>query len=384
MPPRSGALRRTRYIAATASWATLAIGLLVITGWFIDSRALKTAFSDVSMKPNAALALCLASLALLCLLPIKRRAAQQRGAFIAAAVVTAIGGATLCQHLSGLNFGIDQLIFSEPPGQLATSSPGRMGPPACISLMLLGVGLLLMDRRTRGQQVPSQWIALCAFPLPLLAITGYAVNATLLYGNARFTGIALHTAIGILLLAVALLFARAEHAPASLFVMDNPGGEVARTMLPTAVLLPIVLGWVRGEVQRLGYLHLDLGRALIVLSLSGLLTIMVWRLARRLSTVAQGRREAELSSSHAQAEARRLAAENTQTLNLLEALLAHAPIGLVFIDRHRYCVRINEFLANSLDSSEQKNVGRRLDDVLGGPHPQLELAIDLAFKGGGS
>jgi signal transduction histidine kinase/FixJ family two-component response regulator len=371
-------------IANTSGWSALLIGLFGITGWILGSEQLKSAFSDATMKPNAAVALCFSALALLGMMPRHRNALQRRAAFVLSALVVAIGGATLLQHIGGWNFGIDQLLFYEPPGQIATSSPGRMGPPASASFVLLGTGLMLFDRRSTRRTAASQWIALCALPLPLLAITGYAVNATLLYGIARITGIALHTAIGILLVALGLLLARAERSPVALLIMDNPGGEVARTMLPAAVLLPIAFGWLRGEVQRLGFLDPDLGRALIIVCLSGVFTVMVWRLARRLSAVAQARYAAELSSSHAQAVARRLAAENTQTLGLLEALLAHAPVGLMFINRLRQCVRLNEFLARAIADGQHGAVGRRLEDVLGGPHRELESAIERALVTGDS
>jgi hypothetical protein len=61
-----------------------------------------------------------------------------------AALISLLGALTLVEHLAGINLGIDTLLFDEAPGAVATTAPGRMGPPASISFLLLGAGLLLL------------------------------------------------------------------------------------------------------------------------------------------------------------------------------------------------------------------------------------------------
>ena len=62
-----------------------------------------------------------------------------------------IGLLTLSEHVLGWNLHIDQLLFTEPAGALATNSPGRMGITASTDFVLFGAALLLLYR-----QKPSQ------------------------------------------------------------------------------------------------------------------------------------------------------------------------------------------------------------------------------------
>ena len=52
-----------------------------------------------------------------------------------------LGALTLSEHLFGWNLGIDQLLATEVPGVARTASPNRMGPPASLSMTLLGLAV---------------------------------------------------------------------------------------------------------------------------------------------------------------------------------------------------------------------------------------------------
>ena len=207
--------------------------------------------------------------------------------------MVALGVTTLSQHVFGWDAGIDQLLFREEPGAAATAGPGRMGPPACISFALLGSATLLMGRRSKGGQSPAQWVALLAMPFPALGVVGYVTGATQLYELARFTGIALHTAIACLCLALAVLLARPELKPAALLVADDPGGRVARTMLPVAIVLPILLTQLRRAAERRELFDPTFGRALTLLALVVTFSVIIWRTAQRLSSEASERQRLE-------------------------------------------------------------------------------------------
>ncbi|HET9960528.1 MAG TPA: hypothetical protein VFQ61_38925, partial [Polyangiaceae bacterium] len=360
-------------MASAAAWLALSIGMLGFAGWLFDSPTLKTAFTgNVSMKANASLGICVLAFASLCLLPSKRSVHQLRMARAAGLFAILLGATTLAEHAFDWNAGIDELLFTEPAGEAATASPGRVGPPASTSFVLLGIGLLCFDKRTSRGSSWSQRMALLTAPGALLGILGYITHATQLYGIAKYTGIALHTAVAILALAVFQFLARAEYEPAALLVLDNAGGEVARTVLPAAIVLPLVVGWLRTSGERLGLFDTAFGRALLLLTLMLLLTIVVWRVAKRLSGVAIQHAAAERASSHARAEAQRLAAEHVETLSVLESLLAHAPIGFVFFDRQERCIRVNQYLTQNLPSP---GVSASVRELLPGFNEELHTAI---------
>ena len=64
------------------------------------------------------------------------------------------------------------------------------------------------------------------------------------------------------------------------------------------------------------------------------------------------------------------------TLSLLDSMLAHAPVGLVFFDRSGRMVRVNQVFSGLTGVSGEWHMGRTLEEVL--PHPaaqEMEAAV---------
>jgi hypothetical protein len=102
-----------------------------------------------------------------------------------------IGLLVLSQHVFGWNLRIDQLLFIEPPGALATTSPGRMGITASSGFIMFGIALILLYR-WRAVSF-AQVLTMVAGFWALLAIIGYTYKAEALFDIARYTGIAFPT-----------------------------------------------------------------------------------------------------------------------------------------------------------------------------------------------
>jgi len=139
-PPSLNArfIARSKRFSRAAAVFVMLIGALVLSGWLFDIYQLKSAYGSLAMKANTALSLFLASASLWALNLDDKNALARRVGQLCAAMVALVGALTLSQHLFGWNLGIDELLFSEPAGALATVSPGRMGPPA--SFFRLGSG----------------------------------------------------------------------------------------------------------------------------------------------------------------------------------------------------------------------------------------------------
>jgi hypothetical protein len=140
--------------AISVGMYAFAAGLLSFMGWVLDVRRLTSWAGGISMQPNTTLAAAAAGAALVLL-------TRGRRPFAAAFALLAglIGLATLFEHMSGIDLGIDALLaFGRPWTGTATVAPGRMGPPAAISFLLLGLGLLsaLGGARARGRR-PRPW-----------------------------------------------------------------------------------------------------------------------------------------------------------------------------------------------------------------------------------
>jgi PAS domain S-box-containing protein len=253
------------------------IGFAALAGWVTGNEFLKGGFAaSITMKTNTALCLLLSGLSLVLLSP--ERPGPLRGILgrVFALVVVGVGGATLIEHIFDVNLGIDEFVFHETAGAVATYSPNRMGPPAATCFPLIGLSLLFLDRRTKSGAAPFQCLALAVILLASISALGYVFDVRQFYGIARYTGIAFPTAMAFLLLAVGILFSRPEAGVMRRIVADDSGALMIRRLLPAAILLPIALMWLRMIGQNAGLYDIEFGRALVVLGYIVTFTILVW------------------------------------------------------------------------------------------------------------
>lgn len=293
-------MRRAAAVCAVTAGVALTTGILVLVGWAVDEMPLKSAFSrGVTMKANTALGLACGGAAVLLLRQRERSAVQERLGRALAALIGLLGAATLSEHVLGWNLGIDQMLFEESLGALATVSPGRMGPPAALCMTLLGIALLSLDRGSPARSSPAQLLAIVVASISMLPMLGYLCGAEELYGIARYTGIAMHAATALFCMGVATFLARPLRRPAAVFLLPDAGGQLARRLLPAVVVIPITLQLVLRELsERHALMDSSFSRALLLLSLMGVFALLVWGSALRLSEASQRRDLAEQASAN--------------------------------------------------------------------------------------
>ena len=303
----------------------VAIGSLVLYGWSFRVDLAKSVLPGlVQMKANTALSLVLAGVSLWLLLPGETSRLRRRAAHVLASVVVLTAAATLGEYAFGVNLGIDQLLFREAAGAVATFSPGRMAPTTATALFAIALALLLLDWETRRGRRPAQVLALWALLIAMMAIAGYIYNATALYRLLLYTQVALHTAIALLFLSTAVFFARPRVGIAGHLTSDGSGGVMARRMLPAAFLVPLALGWVRLQGQHAGLYGTELGLALYATSNILVFAVLVWLSARHMNGLHEQRNDAELGLRELNVALEARVADRTQTLRLLTERLSLA------------------------------------------------------------
>src|SRR5712692_8375010 len=105
-----------RDFALIASIAVILGSCLVLVGWMLDIAAFKSILLGLpTLKVNAAVCFILAGVALW-LFCGEYGGFQRWIARACALIVALVGLVTLSQDVFGWNFGIDQLLFTEPAG----------------------------------------------------------------------------------------------------------------------------------------------------------------------------------------------------------------------------------------------------------------------------
>jgi signal transduction histidine kinase len=294
-------------LPALAGGCVAAVGALVLAGWVLDIGFLKSVYGPITMKTNTAIGLLVCGLSLWA-----AASGRSRVAVACASVATTIGLLTLVQHLSGWNFGIDELLFTEAPGAAATASPNRMGPNGATSLVLTGAALLLLLRGTPRSARLAQWTAVGCSMLAMLAVAGYVYGAVQLYAVAQITGIALHTALSFLVLSVGILAVRVDDGPVATLLADGPAGTLLRRLVGPVVLVPLILGYVLIKGRNADLYDGGLTIALFAVSIVVVLGALLWQTATAIAASDARRRSAEkdrdellMRERHARDEAER-------------------------------------------------------------------------------
>jgi two-component system, cell cycle sensor histidine kinase and response regulator CckA len=305
--PGSARVSRTLRVATSLGWYAFAAGLLSFMGWVFDVRRLTAWGGGISMQPNTALAATAAGAGLVLLTRSRRPFAAALGL-----LAGLIGLATLFEHVSGIDLGIDALLtFGRPWAGTATVAPGRMGPPASTALALLGLGLLSALGGARARQTAAA-LGLATVAIGMLSLIGYIFGADPLYSIAPLTGIALQTSTMTIAVGLGLVAAMPDCQPMRAMLEPSGAGLLARRTLPFIIVLPVVLGLLllRGETARL--FDTGLGTALLVLGLIIMMSVGLWW-----SVGAVAGRERALRDS--EARFRRLADAMPQIVSVMNA-----------------------------------------------------------------
>ncbi|HAP67480.1 MAG TPA: hypothetical protein DCQ99_06780 [Nitrospinae bacterium] len=281
------------------SWASsimvTAIGGIVLFGWAFNIVILQNLITHMpKMMPNTALCFILSGISLLLLQKksllilrgeaeavseqnkkilsshIRTYAAGQNGrlkhriAQICTAIVLIIGIITLSEYILKLNLGIDELLFKDIKTP-ETSYPGRMSPQTALNFILLGISLLLLDFKFK-KFYPSHFLILLTGFVAFLSITGAVYSIPSLYSISYYTGMALPTATGFLIISIGIFSARPDYGIMSIISSDSSGGYISRRLIPVSIILPFILGFLRLEGQRGGLYGIEFGVALLVIS----------------------------------------------------------------------------------------------------------------------
>jgi signal transduction histidine kinase len=234
-------------------------------------------FSSPTMKANTTLGLLLASLALILLQrpALIRKRLQSYLGFGLAAFSLLIGALHSLEYLLDMNFGIDELLVTDALIPEALANPGRMSPIAALCFVFTGIALLLIDTtpKKRKAHLPSVFLA-PVFLITFLAVVGYLYGVTSFYKIGPYIRIAWQTAVCFLILGLGILIARPDAGPIY-FMTRSSVADMTRRLLIPAILVPVLLGWLRLQAQTSGYVGLELGIAFHTVSLVAIFMLLV-------------------------------------------------------------------------------------------------------------
>lgn len=321
-------LTSLRAYARIASILVMVVGSIVLMGWILDIPALKSILPIwVTMKANTAIAFILAGLSLWSLQ--RSRTPPQPLARLCAGLVLAIGLLTLLQYNTGINLGIDQLLFQEPANTVGTFAPGRMAANTAFSFTLVGLALLLLTR-SRPWYAVIQLLGLTTFLIALLGCLGYLYNIQEFYGFGSYTKMAIHTAVAFIILCIGIVFLHPHRGLMAIITSQQAGGLMARRLLLAVVGIPPILSGLILSGYRAKLYNSEVGLSLSAIFSIIVFAVLIWMNARALERIDNRRQRAEEQSQIDAISAARAAAYLTVVIdNLADGLLVTDPMGQI-------------------------------------------------------
>jgi signal transduction histidine kinase/ActR/RegA family two-component response regulator len=354
---------RLGVVTLAAAYAVVG-GAVTLLGWGLHRPRL-TDWADIgiSMFPNTALCASMSGIALLLLARDRPGELWRNATRILAMFIAAIGGLTLLEHISGSNFGIDTLLFDQPWGQRAAAAPMRMGPPASISFLILGAGILFA---TGGQRARSLASALAILPVAIssLSIIGFLFGSDHLYTVVHLTGIAIQTSTILAMLGLGLMAAVPEQGVVSLLCRDDAGGMLVRKLWLPIIIVPLFLGWLRLLGEDAGLFDRGFGLSALLLAIIAMLLALLALTASSISRAAQ-------TNKHSRDQLEAFLKKDIERKNAFLATLAHElrnPLAPILNSLQLIRMKgIEDLPASGLQETIERQVNhmvRLVDDLL--------------------
>ena len=274
--------------ARTIAVLCMAVGITAMIAWWLSKPLFDSLLPGLgTMKPNTALCFLVGGLSLAGLLAQSRRAAD--GAInrlliriqpAAALLLLLIAGSTLISYVLQMPIGIDKLLVRDDLPNPMTVFPWRMSPISAISFSLLAIAMLPWPARLTRLWLAMELIVLLTLVSAFIMVLGYAYQAASLYSLPGFSVVALHTAIGLLLLTKAVLTVHPRFLLAGQIMAPDQAGAEMRRLLPAAVVLPCIVGWLLLQGQRRGWYGPEIGLAVFTAANMLVFSSLVWWNAR--------------------------------------------------------------------------------------------------------
>ncbi len=186
-----------RLTAALCGALAVMLGFAVLMGWAVHSTFLIQVAPDLApMQRNTAASFALMGAAILGIL-----VSRPRLVFICSSIAAAVAGLSLLEYLFRANLGIDQLLG--PANVLTkTSDPGRMSPTTALCFLLVAASLILAQTSLPLRSSVLGIIGLLIVAVGATCCAGVVLGMRDAFVWGNLTRVAVHTAIGLLLLVI--------------------------------------------------------------------------------------------------------------------------------------------------------------------------------------
>ncbi|HXL54654.1 MAG TPA: PAS domain-containing protein, partial [Chitinophagaceae bacterium] len=310
--------RWSKYLVISVAF----IALLVLSGWEFNIDFFKHPLpGSKAMNPVAAITFILSSITFFILTSSRLSTSKKYAGFFLAALISSIGLLNFLSLFPGLDFHIDRILF---PGKVNTD---RIVPAAAFSFMLMGINLLLVNARSKKGVLFINTISLIIACIGFFSILGYLYRVKIFYGWLTYLPMAIHAAACFIFLSLAVLLANPEKGIMKIFTGSYAGSITARRLIPAAIIVPVLLGYLRMVGFRSGIFTTEFGTAILVLSIILVFIATIWYSVNQLNKRDIKNRQSEKALYESEIQ--------------IQTIFNAAPDGVIMIDEEGKIVKWN-------------------------------------------
>jgi chemotaxis family two-component system sensor kinase Cph1 len=366
---KSRKLKYADWVIRFFSMIIIFIGSYWLIAWLNGSAIHLSSYwshsGKIIMKANTSLLLVLFGMSLFLIgLQVKSSIPKWiSGAF--AAIVFIIGTLILIENILNSDLGIDQLLSIEPMGARGTISPNRIGLPGSLSLTFLGAGFILL---LSGKRKLATFMGLMVCIINLVPASGYMLNIGIFYSNPRLTAIAWPTVVALMLSGLGLVFIKPGNNLKNLITSDNPGDILIRKLLPAIVIIPLVIGFIIIQGEKLIFYDSTISTGIQVVMLIVFFTLVAFRMRSIINRINSSRKSTELSLRESEKKYR--------------LIFETANEGIWITDSHRKTIMVNQRLSEMFGYPVNEMIGKTSSEFLCSDQEEMRQEISDILKSG--
>lgn len=330
--------------------SAILIAVIVLCGWIFNVDSLRRLpGSSSAMNPFTAICFILASGSFF-LHDSMRKTFRSYAPSLAWLVL--VGGLMRMIAIMGnLDWSIDTFLFSS---SILKDQPGiayvRMAPNTAVAFILLGIALLVKQLNNQKYVKYFQLLAIIIGLNGWLLLLGYLYQAPSFFSSGFYGPMALYTSFGFIFISTALLLSRPDHGIMKPLTRLSGGGVAIRVMIPAAVIVPTLLGWLRMAGDWSGVYAPEFGVAVYTLTFIIIFLSISW-----VTAIIINRRDIQ----ERKAEEALLKSEEE-----LSAIFNGAPDAVVVIDEKSTVIRWNPEAEKLFQYTREEAIGRQMPELL--------------------